>query len=85
MPLPTIEALERVKKKHKEQLMTYPNVTAVGVGPKTENGKTTGVMAIKIYVRRKIPLTDLSEDERIPEMLDGMPTDVEELAPLQAR
>lgn len=64
--------------------MGLPNVVGVGVGPKTVKGNPTGVMAIKVYVSRKLPKEELSESELVPEQIEGIPTDVEQQAPLRA-
>ena len=74
-----------VKKRHEASLKSLPNVESLGVGPKLRNGEPTGEMAIKVFVRRKVPLSDLAPDERIPESIEGIPTDVQVIAPLRAR
>ena len=73
-----------VKKRYRDFLMSLPNVVGVGVGAKVVSGKTTPLVAVKVYVRTKVPLNLLTEKERIPQELDGVPTDVEEQAPLRA-
>ena len=80
-----IQHLKAVKEKYKKQLLTFPNVEAIGIGPKISRGKSTGEMAIKIFVRQKVPKDELTDGETIPKELDGFPTDVEELAPLRAQ
>ena len=73
------------KKKYRNALMTLPNVVGVGVGPKSVAGKLSTTLAVKVYVLIKVPLEQLSEKDRIPMELEGVPTDVEEQAPLRAR
>ena len=73
-----------VKKRYRDFLMSLPNVVGVGVGPKVVSSKITAPLAVKVYVRTKVPLHLLAEQERIPRELDGVPTDVEEQAPLRA-
>ena len=79
-----ISELEEIKDRHRAHLMSLPNVTGVGVGPKVVKGVTTREMAIKVYVRRKVPKEQLAEGECIPDGIDGIPTDVEEMAPMRA-
>ena len=79
------QQLKAIKEKYKKHLFTFPNVEAIGIGPKISKGNSTGEMAIKIFVRQKIPIKELTDEETIPEELDGFPTDVEELAPLHAQ
>ncbi len=74
----------KVKKHYRQSLLQLPNVVGVGVGPKMVAGKSTEAMAIKVYVNRKVPPENLKESEIIPQELDGIPTDVEEQAPMRA-
>lgn len=73
-----------VKKRARDALMRLPNVVGVGVGPKLVDGKPVGEVAIKVYVRRKVPTESLLPEERVPNEIEGVPTDVEVQAPLQA-
>lgn len=75
--------LLEIKNAHRDRLLSYPNVTGVGIGRKIRDGKDTGVAAIKVYVSKKVK--ELEPAERIPESLDGVPTDVEVLSNLRAR
>ena len=73
-----------LKQRHREALLALPNVKGVGVGPKIVNGKPTNVMAIKVYVQRKVPKEQLTEGECVPKEIEGIPIDVEEMAPMRA-
>ena len=77
--------IHKTKEKHKNSLLGLPNVVGVGIGPKIRNGRATGKTAIKVYVSRKTDSADLSEQERIPPILEGIPTDVEVMDTLKAR
>jgi hypothetical protein len=55
------------------------NVVGVGVGEKHSAGQPTGVMAIKLLVQRKYPAGQLGANEALPQTIDGLPTDVEEV------
>ncbi len=57
------------------------NVHAVGLGSKTVQGKRDKVKAIRFYVVRKVPNWMLSPGERLPDSIDGIPTDVIESPP----
>lgn len=74
-----------VMRRHEASLRLLPNVVAVGVGPKVRRGEATGEIAIKVFVSRKVGLAELTDSERIPGNLEGIPTDVEQMAPLRAR
>ncbi len=61
-----------VKEKHEAHLMELPNVTIVAIGEKD------GEPVIKVFVTHKVPASALRPGERVPPMLDGYRTDVEE-------
>ncbi len=64
------------------------NVVGVGIGEKISEGKLTGVPAVKLFVRYKVPPSQLGAGNALPTSLNGVPTDVEEvglLRPLAAR
>jgi hypothetical protein len=80
-----LSEIKDVKTRYRDRLMSLPNVVSLGVGPKTRDGRLTGTTAIKVFVSRKLPLSDLAEGEAVPEQLDGFETDVEVMEPLSAR
>jgi hypothetical protein len=55
------------------------NVVGVGIDEKYVDGVPTGISAIKFLVRSKVPLAAVSAREKLPETVDGIPTDVEEV------
>jgi len=55
------------------------NVVGVGIGEKTVQGQPTGVRALKFLVRIKYPESQLSTQSTLPKMIDGLPTDVEQV------
>jgi len=52
------------------------NVVGVGLGPKNPQDKEPGPMSIRFYVARKVPPGALPEGTRLPDSIDGIPTDV---------
>lgn len=54
------------------------NVVGVGIGEKISAGKSTGVLAVKIFVRIKYPDNQIPDGERLPTEIDGHPVDVEQ-------
>jgi hypothetical protein len=54
------------------------NVVGVGIGEKISAGKSTGVLAVKVFVRIKYPDNQIPDNERLPEEIDGYPVDVEQ-------
>jgi hypothetical protein len=57
------------------------NVHAVGVGHKIVDGKTTETASVRIYVTQKVAPSLLPPRDRLPETIDGIPTDVIESLP----
>ena len=52
------------------------NVHAVGVGRKLVNGKSTSTRCLRLYVVQKLAPSALSQRDRLPNKIDGIPTDV---------
>lgn len=61
------------------------NLVGIGVGEKIVAGRHTGVMAVKLLVRIKYSEDQLSAEQRLPETVDGIPTDVEEVGTFRRR
>jgi len=75
MKLTLAEALE-VKRRAEDRLLAVPGVHMVGFGPKTAAGEPTNEFAILVYVLNKKPPESLSSEERIPDEIEGVKTDV---------
>lgn len=52
------------------------NLIGIGFGAKETEGSVTGDLAVRAYVKRKIPREKLSARNRIPECVNGVITDV---------
>lgn len=59
-----------------ELLKKYPGVTSVEIGIKETGRQITDDLAFRVYVERKIPQDQLSPDEKIPDEILGVKTDV---------
>jgi hypothetical protein len=70
------ERARAVKRAEEERLLAIPGVHAVGVGTKLVKGERTGDLAIIAFVSEKKQLSDLRQDDVIPEQIDGIRTDV---------
>jgi hypothetical protein len=57
------------------------NVHAVGVGRKIVEGVVSDVLSVRFYVVQKLAMSLLGPESRIPETIEGVPTDVIESAP----
>jgi len=54
----------------------WMNLVGMGFGAKETAGAITGDVAVRLYVRRKVPQARLSPANRIPARVNGIPTDV---------
>lgn len=62
--------IEGALKKHEAMLMRLPHVTGVGIGEK--NGKEV----IIVFVKKKVPESQLEKSAVIPKHLEGFKIDV---------
>jgi cytoskeletal protein RodZ len=65
--------IAEVQKKYTPVLMKKQHVVGVSVGPKSENGKTTGEFALIVMVDEKVPAERLAPQDRLPIKLEGIP------------
>lgn len=65
-----------VKDKYCATLLQKPHVNFVGVSLKKIGGQPTDIPTIQVAVKKKLPLAELSDEEKIPAFLDGIATDV---------
>jgi hypothetical protein len=68
-----------IKERAAPRLLALPGVHAVGVGAKQVDGKRTEDVAIAVFVEHKRPLAEVPADERIPDEIEGVKTDVIEM------
>lgn len=61
------------------------NVTGVGVGYKMKDGKFTDVIAVQVFVERKLPPVEVADQNLrlVPDEIDGVPTDVVQAGPFR--
>ncbi|MFO7743519.1 MAG: hypothetical protein R6X31_14550 [Anaerolineae bacterium] len=72
-----MDQARRVKAAHEHELMRKANVVGVGIGLRQQGGEQTDEPAIVVSVSRKVPLSLLDEEDRIPRQLEGVPVDVQ--------
>ena len=68
----------------RERLLGQANVVATGIGYKVTGGERTPTLSIVCSVTEKVGLAQLSVGDRVPETLDGVPTDVLPTGPIRA-
>ncbi|HZO86946.1 MAG TPA: hypothetical protein VFB38_01305 [Chthonomonadaceae bacterium] len=59
------------------------NVVGVAIGEKVTRGKPTGIPALKFLVQVKYPDAQIAARERLPKVVDGLVTDVEQVGRLR--
>ena len=68
----------------KHELLSKPNVVAVGVGRKVTGGRRTDELAMVVSVTSKQPEARLAAGERVPPRVNDLPTDVVATGPIYA-
>ncbi|HUH06225.1 MAG TPA: hypothetical protein VML96_00325, partial [Egibacteraceae bacterium] len=58
------------------ELRQIPGVVEVGIGLKRRGGELTDVVAFRVYVEEKLPISELPPEQVIPAEIRGFPTDV---------
>lgn len=69
---PTKEAIEH-------DLLEKKNVVGVDIAEKVTGGQKTGELSIVVFVDTKQPLSKVAAKDRVPEVVDGVKTDVQEV------
>lgn len=70
------DKVHEIKDKYCSVLLRNVHVNYVGVSLKKVGGQSTDTPTIVVAVRKKLPLAELNDREKIPAFLDGVPTDV---------
>lgn len=78
------ERVRQVKETYGERLMTLPNVVGLGIGLRYVGGEPTGEIALVVLVSRKLPTANLDEKYILPQEIEGVPVDVQEVGEISA-
>ena len=74
---PDYPRLKAVLVAHRDSyILDRPDVTSISIRYKTVNGQETDQLAIVFAVKRKRPEEELEEEEVLPKLIQGCPTDV---------
>jgi hypothetical protein len=76
--------LDKVKRQAEEELMKLPGVIAVGVGLKDVKGEIQRELCFKVTVKKKKEESTLRPEDRIPDVIYGFKTDVNEIPETKA-
>ena len=72
----TDERLIAVKMRAAAEFRKIPGVTGVGLGGRERDGRPTGELVIKVFVRQKRPPGELTPGEMLPPQFEGIGVDV---------
>jgi hypothetical protein len=78
------EKAREVKRRVEAQLMSIANVVGVGVGLRQIGDEYSDEVAIIVMVRKKLDEAELKPEDIVPEEIDGIFVDVQEVGELQA-
>jgi hypothetical protein len=84
-PLAGAEAIEETarvteaKDRHESALLRIENVVGVATSLKVTGGQPTEQPSLTVLVERKMAIAEIPEESRVPEQVDGVPTDVVEV------
>lgn len=78
------ERVRAVKDAYGDQLMSLPNVVGLGIGLRHVGGEPTGEVALVVLVTRKLPEVQLEEGGILPQEIEGVPVDVQEVGEITA-
>lgn len=70
----SLEEIKEIKRNVEIDLLSIPGVNGVGIGYKQVGGQSTDELSIHVYVDKK--RRNVSNIERIPSHIQGIPTDV---------
>lgn len=82
------EAMQKVidiQAKYADTLMQKPNVVGVAVGREQREGKPDGPLCLVVLVNKKVPFEALSAADRLPDEIEGVTVDVQEIDQPQAQ
>ncbi len=78
------EKVRAIKRTHEAELLARSNVVGVGVGLRQQGGDYTGQVALIVMVRQKVPIEELAPKDVIPDEIDGVAVDVQEVGEISA-
>lgn len=80
----SFEEARQVKQRYQAELLEKDNVVGVGIGLRQIAGVITDEVALIVMVKKKVEEDLLSLEEIIPQELEGVVVDVQEVGDIQA-
>lgn len=69
----------RLVRRHRDRVLRLDNVVGCGWGRKQVDRKPTGQEGLVVFVRKKVPLSQLKAKDVVPQQVGGVATDVIEI------
>ncbi|UCH61249.1 MAG: hypothetical protein JSV61_07135 [Anaerolineales bacterium] len=79
------EKARQVKNAYLAELMAKANVVGVGIGYCHRGGVKTDQVGLVVMVSKKVPAHQLDPQDRLPDEIDGVPVDIQEVGELRAQ
>ncbi|TVR70457.1 MAG: hypothetical protein EA408_11180 [Marinilabiliales bacterium] len=73
----TLHEIKELHSRISDRILSKLNVTGTGIGYKRTAGRKTGDLCIICSVENKVAIANLPERDKIPAVIDGIPTDVQ--------
>jgi hypothetical protein len=80
----SLEAIQEIKKRHEHEFMSKKNVVGLGIGFKERGGTATEELSLVVFVSQKLADNALDLEDRLPESVEGVPVDVQEVGKIRA-
>ena len=78
------DKISEIKRKYTGELLRRKNVIGVAIGYKEKGGQKTETPSLVIMVKKKVPLSELSQQDVVPPEIEGIVTDVRETGEIKA-
>lgn len=84
MSIVNFEKARVVKEKFETELLKLENVVGVGIGLRKKDGIYTDEVALVVMVKKKVLEFELAQEDLIPQELEGVEVDVQEIGEVRA-
>jgi hypothetical protein len=81
----SFEKVREVKQRFEAELLNLENVIGVGIGLRQKGGDYTDEVALIVMVKKKMNMNEVTPENLIPVVLDGVTVDVQEVGEIRAR
>jgi hypothetical protein len=75
----------QVKDRYEQALLGKGNVIGVGVGIRRREGVYTGEVALIVMVSKKLPRVEVPPEDLLPDEIEGVPVDIQEVGEIDAQ